>query len=266
MKIYQVDAFTKQKYQGNPAGVCLLPKDTINTDKWMQSVAAEMNLSETAFLQEKKGNIFSLRWFTPKTEVKLCGHGTLATSHVLWTEGLLDKDKAAKFDTLSGRLTVTLDESSDGAMMTMKFPSVQSLPCKEPVGLEMALDCDVINTFMAGESLLVEIEDEDVLRKLEPYIQQLATIPARNVIVTAKSNSVDFVSRVFGPNVGIDEDPVTGSAHCVLAPFWAERLGKTKMNAQQLSNRGGELLVALNGKSVEITGQAVTIFRGELCE
>lgn len=267
MKIFQVDAFTSKPFKGNPAAVCVLPDGYKADEQWMQSLAAEMNLSETAFVQAKPeksskkwGGVLSLRWFTPKTEVDLCGHATLATAHVLWQEGYLDKGQAALFDTRSGELEV---HYNDG-LMTMNFPADDVSPCKEPVGLEMALGCPVLATFDAGQDLLVEVASEELLLELKPSFQQLSLLPVRCIIVTAKGDKVDFVSRVFGPAVGIDEDPVTGSTHCSLTPFWSERLGKSKMNALQLSARGGALSVELQGDRVNIAGQAVTVLKGEL--
>ncbi len=265
MKIYQVDAFTNDKFKGNPACVCVLPEGYAANEKWMQALAAEMNLSETAFVQAQADGKFSLRWFTPTTEVDLCGHATLATSHILWQEGLLEKNKAALFDTLSGRLTVKLI----GSLMEMNFPIDSLKACKQPVGLEMALGAPTVATYEAGLDLLVELESEAAVAELQPSIQQIAQIPVRCVIVTAqahKDSDVDFVSRVFGPQVGIDEDPVTGSAHCSLTPYWAEKLGKTKMKARQVSQRGGDISVELLDNRVNVSGEAVTIFRGELSD
>ena len=263
MKIYQVDAFTNEKFKGNPACVCVLPEGYIAAEEWMQALAAEMNLSETAFVQAQPDGVFSLRWFTPTTEVDLCGHATLATSHILWQQGLLSKTKPALFDTLSGRLTVNLI----GSLMEMNFPVAPLKPCKQPVGLEMALGAPAVATYEAGLDLLVELENEDSVANLQPSIQQIAQIPVRCVIVTAlanKNTQVDFVSRVFGPQVGIDEDPVTGSVHCSLAPYWAEKLAKTKMKARQISQRGGDLSVELLGDRVNVSGEAITVFSGEL--
>ena len=266
MKIFQVDAFADKAFKGNPAAVCVLPDDFMAKNKWMQNVAAEMNLSETAFVQRDRENVFSLRWFTPKTEVDLCGHATLATAHILWEEDYLDKTQAALFDTRSGQLKVTLSEAdSDRCQMTMNFPADKVQACKEPVGLEMALGCPVIGTYQAGQDLLVEVADEQTVISLAPSFQQLSLLPVRCVIVTAQGDKADFVSRVFGPAVGINEDPVTGSTHCSLAPFWSERLNKTKMKALQLSQRGGALQIELPGDRVNISGQAVTVFKGELC-
>jgi len=261
MKIYQVDAFTNEKFKGNPACVCVLPAGFTADEIWMQNIATEMNLSETSFVQAKADGTFSLRWFTPTIEVDLCGHATLATAHILWQEGLLAKDQLALFDTLSGRLEVTL--SND--FMCMNFPLDALKLCKEPVGLEMALGCSVVASFNAGLDLLVEVVDEKTVAELVPSFQQLSQLPVRCCIVTAQgaSDKVDFVSRVFGPQVGIDEDPVTGSTHCSLTPFWAERLSKSKMTARQLSKRGGVLEVELLADRVAISGQAVTVFKGE---
>ncbi|MCL4166665.1 UNVERIFIED_CONTAM: hypothetical protein GTU68_003287 [Idotea baltica] len=262
IKLFQVDAFADKKFSGNPAGVCILPKEYKQTEVWMQNLAEEMNLPETAFVSQIKGNHYSLRWFTPTTEVKLCGHATLATAHILWSEGLVAISEIIRFDTLSGELKVERQDS----LISLDFPQIQTSECKEPIGLEMALGCDIINTYLAGENLLVEVKNEETVRNLTPYIQQLELLPAECVIVTARGNSVDFVSRMFGPNVGISEDPVTGSTHCSLAPFWGERLNKTQMNALQLSKRGGALQVELVGDRVSIAGQATTVFKGELYE
>jgi len=262
INIFQVDAFTDKQFSGNPAGVCILPKGHQQTDVWMQSLAEEMNLPETAFAEEVEGPHYALRWFTPTTEVKLCGHATLATAHVLWSEGVIGNSETICFDTLSGKLKVAYQDS----LISLDFPQQLSHACKEPIGLEMALGCDIVNTYQAGENLLIEVKNEETVRNITPYIQQLELLDAECVIVTAKGNSVDFVSRVFGPNVGINEDPVTGSTHCSLAPFWAERLNKTQMNALQLSKRGGALQVELVGDRVSIAGQATTVFKGELYE
>ena len=269
MKIYQVDAFAHKKFTGNPAAVCILPDDFEPEETWMQNLAAEMNLSETAFVKttepSKSWGLYSLRWFTPLTEVNLCGHATLATAHILWEEGLLAKDQPALFETKSGLLEVSLggDKRCDDHKI-MNFPIDDVTPCKEPVSLDMALGCPVISTHKAGQDLLVEVKNEQVVSSITPSYQQLSILSARCIIVTAEGDNVDFVSRVFCPACGIDEDPVTGSTHCSLTPFWAERLGKTKMQALQISKRGGTLMVELLGDRVNISGQAITIFKGEL--
>lgn len=270
MRIYQVDAFTDQKYKGNPAAVCILPDGFEAHESWMQDVAAEMNLSETAYLSKKGGGaiadnskseqVFSLKWFTPTTEVELCGHATLATAHIMWQEGLLAKDETALFDTQSGRLEVSLNDG----MMTMNFPADKVIPCVEPISLEMALGFPILGTYEAGRDLLVEVKDEKTVLNIKPSFQQLSVFPTRCIVLTARGDNTDFVSRVFCPACGIEEDPVTGSTHCSLTPFWAERLGKNIMQAQQLSRRGGTLKVELLGDRVNISGNAVTIFKGEL--
>ncbi len=262
MKIYQVDAFTQEQFKGNPACVCVLPANFEADEAWMQNVASEMNLSETAFVQAQAEGTFSLRWFTPTTEVDLCGHATLATSHILWQEGFLDKKLPALFDTRSGRLEVTLLDS----WIRMNFPVDKLKACREPVGLEMALGCSIIATYDAGQDLLIEVVDEKTVAELVPSLQQLSLLAVRCCVVTSQGSSekIDFVSRVFGPQVGIDEDPVTGSTHCSLTPFWAERLSKSRMTARQLSQRGGTLEVELLDDRVAISGQAVTVFKAEL--
>jgi len=267
MNIYQVDAFSNEKFKGNPAAVCVLPDDfpieNKKNEQWMQNIAAEMNLSETAFIQKSiknGGGGYTLRWFTPKTEVDLCGHATLATAHILWQEGFLDKNQIAVFETRSGQLEVSLNNTQ----MVMNFPVDFVEKCKEPTGLEMALGCPVLGTYKAGQDLLVEVANEQTILDLKPSFQQLSIIPVRCTIVTAQGKLVDFVSRVFGPAVGIDEDPVTGSTHCSLTPFWSERLTKTKMKALQLSQRGGALEVELIADRVAISGQAITVFKGKL--
>lgn len=262
MKIFQVDAFTQEKFKGNPAAVCLIPEGETPSDKWMQSVAAEMNLSETAFLAKKAGGVFSLRWFTPEVEVDLCGHATMAAAHILWQEDHLPKNDTAEFDTRSGRLNVSLNDEQ----IVLDLPVEDISACQEPVGLEMALGCAIISCHeTSGKDLLVEVYDEETVVNLKPSMQQLSVFPFRCVIVTAKGKNSDFVSRVFGPQVGIDEDPVTGSTHCSLTPFWAKRLSKKSMKAQQLSQRGGKLSVSLLDGRVSVAGHAVTVLRGELC-
>ncbi len=271
LKIYQVDAFANEPFTGNPAAICLLEednkkKDTLYDDQWMQLLAAEMNLSETAFVTKKEGNIYSLRWFTPTTEVKLCGHATLATAHILWTETDLAADKVVIFETLSGRLEV----SNNNGLMTMNFPVETVTPLdsdnKYTAQINDILSCHCLGVYQTKEDLLVEIDSEEALEKLQPNIPLLATLPIRCLIVTAKSKKadLDFVSRVFGPAVGINEDPVTGSAHCSLTPFWANKLNKNKLSARQISKRGGNLSLQLLGNRVAISGTAITVLKGKL--
>lgn len=256
--IVQVDAFTDHPFGGNPAAVCVLqgPRD----ERWMQSVAAEMNLSETAFLQRTEDG-FALRWFTPLAEVDLCGHATLASAHVLWEEGHLAPEAEARFHTRSGLLTAR----REGDWIAMNFPLIRAQPVDPPAALTAALG--VVPRFAGRDAYyLVELASEEDVRALRPDFAALAAIDTVGVIVTAPASSTayDFVSRFFAPRVGIDEDPVTGSAHSYLTPFWAERLGKHEMVGLQVSPRGGVVRVRLDGDRVWIAGRAVTTLRGEL--
>ncbi len=259
--IFQVDAFTAEPFKGNPAGVCLLEKPA--DAKWMQSVAAEMNVAETAF-PLAEGDGFRLRWFTPAVEVRLCGHATLAAAHILWERGVLRPDDEARFQTLSGLLTAR----RDGEWIELNFPSRPVGP-RPPDSMEAVIGALGVKPVYVGKSeedVLVEVAGEDAVRTLQPDIATLKTLPARGVIVTSRSRDpqFDFVSRFFAPAVGVDEDPVTGSSHCVLTPYWSQRLGKTSMTAYQASVRGGVLRVRLDGDRVRIAGRAVTVIRGEL--
>ncbi len=327
-KIVQVDAFTDRPFAGNPAGVCIL--DRPRSDAWMQHVAREMNLSETAFLLPLDGppdaggpemstpapagaaatipgtapapaTDYHLRWFTPATEVDLCGHATLASAHVLWEEGRLPPTWTVRFHTRSGLLTAT----SDGAWITLDFPArpPQAVP-EAPPGLVEALGLPSVGASalyvgFARSDYIIEIgagDPEGAVRSLRPDFGALSRAKARGVIVTARVTArvvgaaggvagavgprvagaekrageplggYDFVSRFFAPNVGINEDPVTGSAHCCLAPYWGKRLGKAEMVGRQVSARGGMVKVRLEGDRVKISGQAVTMLRGELLE
>ncbi len=250
--MFTVDAFTDSAFQGNPAAVCLL--ETPAPDSWMQAVATEMGLSETAFLLGD-----SLRWFTPAVEVSLCGHATLATAHVLYSTGAATGQ--VDFRTASGTLTVKRD--ADG-MITMDFPAKEVTPATVPPGLEKALGAAPVRVGQSAFDLLVELRSEDEVRSLSPDIEALGAIDARGVIVTAPGTTTDFVSRFFAPNVGIPEDPVTGSAHCALAPYWADRFGRTDLVGAQLSRRGGLVRVAVRGDRVHLAGYAVTVLSGEL--
>lgn len=259
LPLFHVDAFTAVAYGGNPAAVCLL--DRARNDDWMQRVANEMNLSETAFVLAR-GDEFDLRWLTPTTEVDLCGHATLATAHVLWSEGRLPRDRAARFRTRSGALTCRLA----GDWIEMDFPAQPSRPCVAPSILGSALGARVLHAETNGIDLVAELENEDVVRGLRPDMAALEKIPSRGIAVTARSSvpGIDFVSRFFAPLEGIPEDSVTGSAHCCLGPYWGSRLGKTELEARQVSRRGGVVRVALRGDRVGLFGQAVTTARGEL--
>jgi len=236
--IVTVDAFTDRPFTGNPAAVVVL--DGPANPEWMQAVGREMNLSETAFVVQREDGDWDLRWFTPTVEVDLCGHATLASAHVLWSEGDVPKDEPIRFHTRSG----VLGAERDGAWIELDFPAA---PADDP---------------------LVEVRDlesEEELRNLQPDMTELAALDARVVYYTAPGDDgFDYADRVFGPKVGIPEDPATGSAHCTLAPLWADRLGKTQMNARQLSARGATFKVRIDGNRVKIAGQAVTMLRAHL--
>jgi predicted PhzF superfamily epimerase YddE/YHI9 len=257
--LYQVDAFTGVPFAGNPAAVCLLegPRE----EAWMQNVAREMNLSETAFLHPRDDG-FALRWFTPAVEVDLCGHATLASAHVLWETGRLAADQRARFHTRSG----PLGAGRRGGWIELDFPATPPTPAAPPAGLEEALGARALHVAKSRFDYLVEVDSEEAVRRLRPDLVRLGTLPARGVMVTslAAGAGYDFVSRFFAPQSGVPEDPVTGSAHCCLTPFWSARLGKLEMTARQLSARGGEIRVRLAGDRVILGGQAVTVLRGEL--
>jgi len=259
LTITQVDAFTSKPFAGNPAGVCLLtePKD----DAWMQSVAAEMNLAETAFLLHRPDG-YGLRWFTPVAEVDLCGHATLASAHVLWERGALGLEETARFHTKSGLLTAVRKKD----WIELDFPGTPDEAVEAPTGLVEALGAPSKYVGKTPFDYLVELDSEETVRGLVPDLRFLATLGTRGVVVTSRSSDpgFDFVSRYFAPAYGIDEDPVTGSTHCALTPFWAKRLNKTTFLARQLSARGGVLKLELAGDRVRIGGQAVTVFRAEL--
>jgi PhzF family phenazine biosynthesis protein len=261
VQIFQVDAFTDKPFSGNPAAVCIL--DELRDESWMQSVAKEMNLSETAFLQPREDG-FRLRWFTPAVEVELCGHATLASAHVLWETGFLKPEEKARFHTLSGLLTAELK----GSEIQMDFPSRPESPCSIPTGLSEALE--VVPKYV-GETqydLLIELDSETMVRDLTPDFSKLRQISARGIMITAETAlpGYDFISRFFAPQVGIDEDPVTGSAHCSLGPFWSKRLGKNEMLAFQASERGGTVRVRVEGDRIRLGGKAVMVLRGEWVE
>lgn len=240
--------------------MCLLDRE--RNAQWMQDVAAEMNLSETAFLLPRDDG-FSLRWFTPAAEVALCGHATLASAHALWEEGLLAAGATARFHTLSGLLTA----QRRGDLIELDFPATFEERSEPPSGLLEALG--ITNPIYVGRNkfdYLVELDSEDAVRAVAPDQTQLRKIEVRGIIVTSRAEHThaDFVSRFFAPGVGVDEDPVTGSAHCCLTPYWSARLGRTEMLAYQASRRGGFVRVRLEGDRVKLGGNAVTILRGEL--
>jgi PhzF family phenazine biosynthesis protein len=261
LSIVQVDAFTNKPFAGNPAAVCVLP--TACDEAWMRDVASEMNLSETAFLV-RDGDAFHLRWFTPAMEVSLCGHATLASAHVLWECGHLKPGEQARFHTLSGLLTA----DQRGEWIEMDFPMKADEPAEAPPHLSEALGTQLKYVGRNQFDYIAEVESETVVRGLKPNHSLLSELGVRGVIVTARSENsdFDFVSRFFAPGSGINEDPVTGSAHCCLGPFWAKRLGKTEFLAYQASARGGVVRVRLEGERVILGGQAVTVLRGELLD
>ncbi|MHB8735305.1 MAG: PhzF family phenazine biosynthesis protein [Terriglobales bacterium] len=260
LSITQVDAFTDRAFSGNPAAVCVLPAPA--DAAWMQHLAREMNLSETAFLHPE-GNGHRLRWFTPTVEVPLCGHATLACAHVLWESGRLASGDTAHFHTASGELRAV--QTTDG--IEMDFPAKRATATEPPPLLLPALGLNAAP--FVGKNVmdyLVEVESEAVLRALRPNFSQLRELPVRGVIVTCRAATpeYDIVSRFFAPGSGVDEDPVTGSAHCCLGPYWQERLGSTTLRAYQASARGGAVGIRLQDDRVYLTGQAVVVMRGEL--
>jgi PhzF family phenazine biosynthesis protein len=260
IRIVQVDAFTNKPFAGNPAAVCVLPEAP--SEEWMRHVAREMNLSETAFLTPHEGG-YRLRWFTPAVEVDLCGHATVASAHVLWEDGHLPAGRQARFHTRSGLLLA--DQRGD--WIELDFPAKQVEAAPAPAQLLPALG--VPRAVFVGKNefdYFVEVDSEETLRALNPDHSTLRKLPVRGVIVTARpgSGEFDFVSRFFAPGSGIDEDPVTGSAHCALGPYWGERLGKSELTAFQASARGGVVRVRLQGSRVILGGQAVTVMTGEL--
>lgn len=259
LRITQVDAFTDTPFAGNPAAVCLLPAP--HDEGWMQNVAREMNLSETAFLV-RQADGYSLRWFTPSVEVALCGHATLASAHVLWEDGHLPATQQARFHTKSGLLT----GDRAGEWIELDFPAKREEAAPAPAGLAEALGVTARYVGRNQFDYLVEVDDEPTVRSLAPNHAALATLPVRGVIVTSRADSpgYDFVSRFFAPGSGVPEDPVTGSAHCALGPYWQSRLGKSDLVAYQASPRGGVVRVRVAGERVKLGGKAVTVLRGEL--
>lgn len=260
--IYQVDAFTTEKFKGNPAAICVL--DKFPDSQIMLNLAKEMNLSETAYVVKNKDE-FDLRWFTPTFEIDLCGHATLATAHILWSENFYDKNKPIIFNTKSGKLIIKM--KSD--LIEMDFPSreysqVSNIPSSLIEGLG---GIRPIFTGISKDNYLLQLETEEEVKNIKINISKLMECDMHGVIVTAKSNGkYDFISRFFAPEVGVPEDPVTGSAHCTLATFWKDRLNINTFKAYQCSERGGELEVELLGDRVLLKGKAVTIFRGKLTE
>ncbi len=260
IKTFTVDAFTDKMFSGNPAAVCLLENDL--DDKVMQSIAAEMNLSETAFVKKLSG-VFSLRWFTPTSEVELCGHATLASAHILWQEGILKPDEEAVFQTVyKGKLTA----KKKGDKIELNFPVNVPVASNENKELEKALDVKPLWLGITDHHYLVELNSEEDLKNVSPDFELLEKLEKYGTILTCRSenNDIDFISRFFAPAKGVKEDPVTGSAHCVLTPYWSSKLNKKTLKAFQASERGGNLTVTLEGERVLIAGNAVTVLIGNL--
>jgi len=259
LALYHVDAFAEHLFAGNPAAVCLLPSP--RERHWMQLLAREMNLSETAFLHPE-GDGWRLRWFTPSVEVALCGHATLASAHVLWETGQLSPTASARFYTESGVLTA----KRNGTGIELNFPAKIAVPTETPAGLAEALGVKPLAVFRSAFDYLIEVDSTSALRAMKPDFGKLGALPVRGVIVTSSSDQpqFDFVSRFFAPASGVNEDPVTGSAHCTLGPFWQERLRKDVFTAYQASGRGGVVHVRVDGGRVFLGGHAVTVLRGEL--
>jgi predicted PhzF superfamily epimerase YddE/YHI9 len=257
--IVQVDSFTGEPFRGNPAGVCIMIAAA--DDAWMANVAREMNLSETAFLYPA-GDGYNLRWFTPSVEVSLCGHATLASAHVLWQDGHLGESDAARFHTKSGLLECT----RTGDWISMDFPAEPARMIDPPGALLRGLGVDPTWVGKNRLDYLVEVDSEEAVRSVRPIFDLLAEVPVRGAMVTsrAKDKDYDYVSRFFAPGSGVAEDPVTGSAHCCLGPYWSEKLGRSDLVGYQASQRGGFVRTGVRGDRVLLTGQAVTVLRGEL--
>lgn len=259
IRCWTVDAFTDRPFGGNPAAVCWL--ETEKETSWMQSVAAEMNLSETAFAR-KLPDGYELRWFTPTMEVDLCGHATLATAHALWSADLVPANEILRFRTRSGILTCR----QQGDLIELDFPATPPTPIPVSDPLQQSLGMPVVEAGVSRFYQLAVLESAGAVRECRPDYEQMRNLPTLGVIITAASDREDFdiESRFFAPAMGVNEDPVCGSAHCCLAPYWAARLGKTTLKAYQASARGGVLFLELKGDRVALRGQAVTVWRGEL--
>ncbi len=256
MTIYQVDAFTDKLFAGNPAAIC--PLDKWLPDETMQQLGMENNLAETAFFVKQDDSSYHIRWFTPTVEVALCGHATLATAYILFNE-LGYTENVIRFQSKSGELTVT----RNGDMITLDFPANPPQPVEVPEGLFEGLKTTSSTVLFGGWDYIVVLDSQEAVEKLDPDFLTLSRVKARGVTVTAKGNDVDFVSRCFFPQSGINEDPVTGSAHTIVTPYWSRELNKTKLTAKQLSHRGGELLCELKGDRVLMSGKGKLYMKGE---
>lgn len=259
VRCWQVDAFTNRPFAGNPAAVCWLEAEA--DPQWMQAVATEMNLSETAFVR-RLGDSLELRWFTPTVEVDLCGHATLATAHALWSSDVVPQRQPLRFQTRSGVLTC----QQDGDFIELDFPATPPTEVAIPDGLSTALGAEPVYLGQSRFDYVAVFDAAETVRRLKPNFRHLEQFPVRGVIVTAPADEegFDFVSRFFAPNVGVDEDPVCGSAHCCLTPYWSQRLGKPHLMAHQVSARGGVLRLKTQSDRVILGGQAVTVWQGEL--
>ena len=257
--IFQVDAFTDKPFGGNPAGVCMLPEEKPET--WMQYIAREMNLPETAFLLKRKG-YYDLRWFTPEVEVELCGHATLSSAYILFEFGYLESDNRIRFKTKSGFLTAEKDEDC----IILDFPAQPEQPASIPSALQEALNVTVKYSGKNRFVYLLELYSESAVRNLQPDFELLKKVEAIGIIVTARSDrsEYDFISRFFAPAIGINEDPVTGSAHCCLGPYWYKKLNKETLIGYQASERGGIVQIEIKDDRVRLGGKAVIIFKGEV--
>ncbi|MCU1381100.1 MAG: yddE [Acidimicrobiales bacterium] len=256
--LLQIDAFTDRPFSGNPAAVALLQEPA--EAAWMQAVAAEMNLAETAFVTPAVDGVHGLRWFTPTVEVDLCGHATLASAHALWSTGRAATGDVLRFATRSGELRA----APDGDRIALDLPINRPTEGAAPPGFLEALGASPLRVALSPGWVLVEVATETEVRSLAPNFKALGAHPVAIVTAPAAHAPFDIASRVFGPSVGIDEDPVTGSAHCILAPWWAPRLGRNEIRARQVSARGGDLHVRLDGDRVSVAGNAVTVLEGEL--
>jgi PhzF family phenazine biosynthesis protein len=258
-EIFQVDAFTDKPFAGNPAAVCILPEAA--AEDWMQHLANEMNLSETAFLVRQEDG-FNLRWFTPAVEVELCGHATLASAHILWEQGFLSSDRQARFFTRSGLLSAVRKDQ----WIELDFPAEPEMQTEMPEALLKAFGVSVRYVGKNRFDFLIELESAQAVRKMVPDFTLLSSIAGRGFIVTSRSDSsqYNFISRFFAPAAGVNEDPVTGSAHCCLGPYWAKKLGRKELVGYQASARGGVVKVRVGGDRVYLGGQAVTVMRATL--
>ena len=258
--IYQVDAFSVKPYKGNPAAVCILPE--LKSAEWMQAIAQEMNLSETAFLYPK-ANDYLLRWFTPTTEVNLCGHATIASAHILFENGLYDSDATITFHTASGMISATTNRGT----IELNMPRLDSKDIEVPQDAVEATGLEAVSAGISeGKQLILVLKSEKEVREFEPDMRKIARLPYVDLIITAQADDekYDFISRYFSPNQGIPEDPVTGMAHCLLGPFWQRRLGKDRFCAYQASQRGGKVWVKVADDRCFIGGKAVTVLKAEL--